>query len=410
MQNKLLLVGGKIKKMIDLKLISLVAALATALCALFIIILDIYNEGTHNKKVKFNLVLYFASHILTLFCYFIYFYTPEYFIWVNWLLMLNLVLVPIFLYAFIYKITAISSEENLPQYHYIAPVSLSIIMIILSFTTPFKEQILTIKGNGLYRGDSLIFYIFSTKLFFRLIINIVYIILTIKRLPRYRKYITSYTANDVKSSLRWVTILILFLISLAIIPLHGLFLSRSALAISGLTFLQVLLLIVQMCFLVYHVIKGHYIIQEQSIEDNPKDKTEITQKETNPEIEKTISEKKQQIAQNPLLSKKIFENYINKHKPYLNANIKIIDLAEGIGINRSYLSIFINTEYDVNFSSFINNFRLQEYNRLRSLDKYKSKSNAELAEMAGFGSYRSYARFVTLQNEKINPGTENVPG
>ncbi len=386
--------------MIDFKLITLIAALTTALCALFIILLDIYNEGSHNNKVKFKLVLYFASHTLTVVCYFFYFYAPDYFIWVNWLLMLNLVLVPIFLYAFIFKITAISSEENLALYHYIAPVLLSVIMIILTFTTPIKEQMLTIKGNGLYKGDSTIFNIFSTKLLFRVIINIIYIILTIKRLPRYRKYITSYTANDVKSSLRWVTILILFLISLAIIPLHGLFLSRSALAISGLTFLQVLLLLFQMSFLVYHVIKGHYIIQEKSTESEPEKRGEITKDEIATPFEKRVSETSLQTIQNPLLSKKVFEDYMNEHKPYLNANIKIIDLAEEIGINRSYLSTFINTEYDVNFSSFINEFRLKEYNHLRSMDKYKSKSNAELTEIAGFGSYRSYARFVNLQNDK----------
>ncbi len=79
-------------------------------------------------------------------------------------------------------------------------------------------------------------------------------------------------------------------------------------------------------------------------------------------------------------------------KPYLNPNLKITDMMGYLKTNRTYLSAFINKEYGVNFSSFINMYRLEELDKLLANPKYTSYNNLYLITLAGFGSYDSYLR------------------
>ena len=84
-------------------------------------------------------------------------------------------------------------------------------------------------------------------------------------------------------------------------------------------------------------------------------------------------------------------------RPYLNPRLRITDLAAALNTNRSYLSAFINSTYNMNFSQLINSYRLEEFRRL---EKERPELNkTERAVMAGFGSYRSYVRIKELKIE-----------
>jgi YesN/AraC family two-component response regulator len=136
------------------------------------------------------------------------------------------------------------------------------------------------------------------------------------------------------------------------------------------------------------VIKRNYILQEPSeMVQQSKQYNTITIAEDNFSLKKNV------------LSKKQFEKYIKKEKPYLEPNLKITDLGEKLGINRTYISAFINTEYGTNFSTYINHLRLIEYEQLRTNTMFKHKSNSELSEKAGFGSYRSCTRFAAIERQ-----------
>ena len=99
------------------------------------------------------------------------------------------------------------------------------------------------------------------------------------------------------------------------------------------------------------------------------------------------------------LTRKQFEKYIQTTRPYLKADLKITDLVSDLQINRTYISSFINSEYGMNFSNYINTLRFNEFNRLREHPSTKDKSTAELSEMAGFGSYRSYSRVLEMMKK-----------
>ena len=100
--------------------------------------------------------------------------------------------------------------------------------------------------------------------------------------------------------------------------------------------------------------------------------------------------KKNKYRPNPPLTKKQFEAYLCKERPYLNPNLKITDLAISLSTNRTYLSGFINRVYGISFRQLINLYRLKEADRLGLSSDTDNITN--IAQKAGFGCYRSYLR------------------
>ena len=95
---------------------------------------------------------------------------------------------------------------------------------------------------------------------------------------------------------------------------------------------------------------------------------------------------------------KIHKEFLIK-KIYLNHNLIITDLVKTLGTNRSYISSVINQQYNQNFCSFTNGFRIEELkNRLQKDPEY---SLVELAEICGFGSVNSMKRAVSSKTGLI---------
>ena len=89
--------------------------------------------------------------------------------------------------------------------------------------------------------------------------------------------------------------------------------------------------------------------------------------------------------------------YLYHHKKvYLNSRLNIQDVAKEIGTNRSYISSIINSEFNQNFCTFTNNYRVDELKKIIAKDP--GLSYAVLAESCGFGSVDSLKRAV-LQKE-----------
>lgn len=373
----------------DLKVFTLSAPAISALVAIMVIFYDVFAEGRNHRRLKIKLMLYYGCTIISSISIFLYFFYPGAFLWINSLYMFSLMAMPMFLYAFIFKITKTGIDERFSKAHYIAPILLAISLLIISILTPANEQLLTVKGNGSYNGGSrLFFYASNGKLILRLAFSATYITLIFKRLPRYRAYIHSYSSNESKSSLRWVPIYLIFMLGTFPLPFLAQFIARDALMGSGFAFIQAALLVTQHSFLAYHVVKGNYILQEKA---------------PNVEIPPAPAGDKEKKTNTPLKKSKLtrsqFEKYLQTTRPYLKADLKITDLVSDLQINRTYISAFINSEYGMNFSNYINLLRLKEFNRLREHPSTKDKSTAELSEMAGFGSCRNYYRAQDILKE-----------
>ncbi len=90
-------------------------------------------------------------------------------------------------------------------------------------------------------------------------------------------------------------------------------------------------------------------------------------------------------------------------KIYLNHDLKIWDLSSLLGTNRTYVSHFINAEYGMNFSMFVNSYRVAEAKTLLRKNDGDVYSLDVIGERCGFGSYSNFIR-VFRAMEKITPG------
>ena len=91
-----------------------------------------------------------------------------------------------------------------------------------------------------------------------------------------------------------------------------------------------------------------------------------------------------------IIEQKLFE-YLTIHKPYLNPELTLSELAESINIHPNILSYIINTTLGKNFYDFINEYRIEEFINLyqNSYDKYTILA---LALDSGFNSKSAFNR------------------
>ena len=83
-------------------------------------------------------------------------------------------------------------------------------------------------------------------------------------------------------------------------------------------------------------------------------------------------------------------DYFEKEKPYLNPNIKIVDVAEQLNTNKSYLSRIINSHFKKNFSQFINWYRIRD-----AMDNYVKNPSMDITTMANKSGFQSMTTFNT---------------
>lgn len=91
---------------------------------------------------------------------------------------------------------------------------------------------------------------------------------------------------------------------------------------------------------------------------------------------------------------KLFVEFEEK-KIYLNSQLNILDIVRAVGSNRTYISAIINQEYNQNFCSFVNSYRIEELERI--IYEYPDAANEVLAERSGFGSINSMKRAISAK-------------
>lgn len=88
--------------------------------------------------------------------------------------------------------------------------------------------------------------------------------------------------------------------------------------------------------------------------------------------------------------RRALEQWMETEKPYLNPAFRLTDLRHVLPMNRTYLSQFINVEYDCTFYQFVTNYRIEEAKRLMH-DKPGLHIH-EIAEQCGFSSPTVFGR------------------
>ena len=85
------------------------------------------------------------------------------------------------------------------------------------------------------------------------------------------------------------------------------------------------------------------------------------------------------------------------HKGYLQTSVTLMDVCEELGINRTYLSNYINEKYHKNFNTWVNGLRVKEAARIMTYNPH-----LPLSEVGSKVGYTDLAHFS--KQFKLNMG------
>lgn len=255
---------------------------------------------------------------------------------------------------------------------------------ILFFFISFSNQfILTPEEQNIYVSDlpyiaeqhkALDFFMKSelTAKIFLIVQSILYLILISRLIHQYKERITNYFSNIKKSYFNWIHVFyITFAISmLASIP--PLLLGDSYLIKDNHLMTISFFTLTVTFFAISYLADNHEYIEE--------DDFYVSDLNKNDDKSRTEFGARQQ-----LLAQRIQEYFVS-HKPYLNKDLKITDIAAELITNRTYISDAIRSVYNVNFNQFVNSYRIDEAISIFRNDT-SDLSTKDVSEMVGFNSY-----------------------
>lgn len=96
------------------------------------------------------------------------------------------------------------------------------------------------------------------------------------------------------------------------------------------------------------------------------------------------------------LKEKILDIILIRQK-YKDKNYSAKQLAIDLGTNTRYVSAVVNVKFHMNYTSFVNKFRIEEAMSLLADRRYASCNMEEISDMIGFSNRQSfYASFYKL--------------
>ena len=86
-------------------------------------------------------------------------------------------------------------------------------------------------------------------------------------------------------------------------------------------------------------------------------------------------------------------------KKYKDKDYSAKKLAEELGTNTRYISAVVNVRFHMNYTSFVNKFRIEEAMTILTDKRYMDLNMEEVSDMVGFANRQSfYASFYKIMN------------
>lgn len=345
------------------------------------------------NTIKRLLVCYFLLMIFLWFKFEIYAPLQQTLRYIIPLYCLVLQTINVIFYNFIYALTPLGKRKTIPLFHYLIPCVLFVIVSVITFIYYISDP-----ESFAPRKDAFIFLrpyiVISTIAYIG-----IYIVLCIKRVYQYRQSIILQYGKEKWESMRWLSFVIGLRVLFFVVFIIDLVFQVKNFALL-ISFISTPL---QHILIVYNIIQRNYLLytpkQTQTILVTSGNVLQIKKKKR----KRDISEKEAMALGERLIVQSEFEKYFKENKPYLDPQFKITDLIFPFHVNRTYLSTFINKTYGMNFSNYVNNWRLMEVKRLARLPQNKDRDIAELVAEAGFGSFRNYLRVKKAEDSDNNP-------
>ena len=119
--------------------------------------------------------------------------------------------------------------------------------------------------------------------------------------------------------------------------------------------------------------------------------------------EKKVKEAAYRTLVNPQLMDELKEKIlyvIVMQKKYKDKDYSAKKLAEDLGTNTRYISAVVNVQFHMNYTSFVNKFRIEEAMTIMVDKRYQSLTMEEVSDMVGFANRQSfYAAFFKEKGE-----------
>lgn len=377
---------------------------SAASCILLVLFSLADSLTSEEKKLKLVTAGYFLATAIVWLSLFSYNFYPEIFLWFNIPLLLCFLLVPVLFYNIMELLTMHRGLYKLNLWHYAAPVALSAVLMIWSFFVPSRIQLEIVIGHGHYipPGYEAYTLFFISKPLLRLIYGIVYFVLTLRILQRYYKK-ASTPASLVRKPARWVVYLMALLLMTLVASLITATVPRGKVLESFLSLVAATAVVGQHLLFTYHIIRRQYLMYVVHTPLSALSPVHLSVTDG-----RAACQRRQHNGQ-PLTRRRL-DTYFRNEKPYLNMDFKITDLVEYFDLNRSTISGFINKTYGVNFTRFVNRWRLDELDRLYHLPSNQDKNKSQLIQKAGFTNMKHYRRASKTEREDKMMEPQNTQG
>ena len=373
-----------------------------ALLCLFIV--GLVHADTDRRLLKRILVCFFLSEVGLWVSSVFYNHAPGVFVYLSSLSYFTMLLTQVTFFHFVFCLTQRRSNEGFSALHYIIPLVIAGVQGVWTLLLPLDVTLGLIESKGVPSADYpaySTYFLFKIKM--RMLYSLVYAVWALVRIYRYRRAVVNYSADEERTPLTWLKALVFITVILVLLPLSMVFHERSYFFSSTFLLpLMSILILVQFALLCFNFVTGNYVQISSGSGSSSGSEALHPRFHAGGDFRLHaggVSEKMVGLAMllpeedsSLLLLDENFQDFMCSNKPYLNPQLRIIDLAMALGTNRSYLSAFINSTYGVNFSQLINRYRLEEFRRLEQ--EHPEINKTELAVLAGFGSYRSLTRVM----------------
>jgi len=298
----------------------------------------------------------------------------------------NLHLMQVVFFHVIVIITSMGEQKRIGGYHYVIPFLLSFAVSLFFFSS-----------LSFFPSHNDVFNFFIPYLFISVALySVYYTYLMIRHLyDSYTKLMSEGRYED-WSKIKWLNYVLFFRI-LLLITFIGLY---SFTSYNNL--LYALFIPVQHLILTYNLLQRNYVLKKTYLQIN---KILMPSGRIENDVQVSISEEKDNIIEvkeeaTSILSQAQLDSYFRENKPFLDPDLKMEQMVKIFNTNRAYFSKFVNVAYGVNFSNYINMWRLRELDSLMEDPEHKEKDLQTLITMAGFGSLRNYWRVKKKLEEK----------
>ena len=236
---------------------------------------------------------------------------------------------------------------------------------------------------------SLLYVLTQNHLFYMLlwVLSLAYglwcIVWVIHDLPRYYRWLKNEYSYQENINLHWLRgVTLLFFIILCIWVVDCIYPSTL------IDTIYILSSLVGWMVVCYFINRQELVIKEV-IDSLPAETAEpLAPAAADGETEESDNERIQ------LLSEQL-EKLFTVDKVYLEPRLRLVDLAQKLGTNRTYLSNFFNKERQTTFYEFVNGYRISHSENLLTTTDYTLDV---VAELSGFNSLSTFRRAFSVKN------------